>query len=152
MPTNYSYYDLTGLYASTTYYFRIKTVCTNGLINYTSEYYFITKSIYGYSSTPDGLKSAEIGEDKIKTEIINTDFTISCYPNPATNALFVNISGSNDQLVELKLTNMVGQVVLNRKFLDNELQEIDVQSYSRGAYILVVKRLNESRTMKIVLK
>lgn len=138
--TNSNYVDLTGLSPSTTYYFRIKTVCTNGSVNYTNEFYCTTTS----------FKNAMIGS-------INSDpaiyegFNVMCYPNPASITLYVKILGGSDQIFEVKLTSIVGQIVFHNNFSGNELQEIDVQKLTKGLYILLINANNETKSVKIII-
>jgi len=58
--TNYTYNDLTGLNSSTKYYFRIKTVCSNGAISYTSEYSFTTSATVASCAAASSLSASNV--------------------------------------------------------------------------------------------
>ncbi len=134
-------YDRNELVQATKYYYRIRTVCSNGTVSYSPEANFTTSGnkngvLTGASS------SAETG----------TDLTVSCYPNPATTAITVNILGGGGQLADLQLSNIYGKIVYENKFSQGETQNINVGGYARGIYILRVSVTGKTNSLKIVLK
>jgi hypothetical protein len=74
--------------------------------------------------------------------------TVSVFPNPAQKFLNVNFYSANTEL-ELKLTNMLGQVVYKENATTNKT--IDVSEFSKGVYSLTVKTGNSRKVYKVVL-
>lgn len=133
-------YDRNELTLATKYYYRIRTVCSNGAVSYSPEAYFVTLGNKNGVLSANG-SSAETG----------TDLTVSCFPNPATSGITVNILGGSGQLVDLQLSNIYGKVVYQSKFSQSEIQNINVGSYPRGIYVLRVSVAGKTSSQKIVL-
>jgi hypothetical protein len=62
-------------------------------------------------------------------------FEVSVYPNPATDVLQVNVSGSGYQGAGIKLTNSLGQVIYETKASGTEIK-IPVKNIAAGIYSL----------------
>jgi hypothetical protein len=70
---------------------------------------------------------------------------ISLYPNPVTNHF--SISGLSGE-AELKLLNVNGQIVLQKKVMDNS--PVNVDMIKSGVYIVSLRTSNGTRTFKMV--
>ena len=65
--------------------------------------------------------------------VINiNDLLISVFPNPANNLL--NIS-SNQNISEIKITDMIGRIILEKEVSDNK-QKVDIENFYSGHYII----------------
>jgi hypothetical protein len=135
-----TYYLLSPLDPATGYYYRIKTVCSDGTFNFTPNAKFATTG-YKNGEITGAASSAENGND----------LTVSCFPNPATNSISVNIMGNSDQLVDVKLSTIYGHVVYESKFPENAVHEINVKNYPKGIYALRVSKTGKTSSVKIVI-
>lgn len=133
-------YDRNELILATKYYYRIRTVCPNGTVSYSPEAYFLTL----------GNKNGALSGSATSAETGN-DLTVSCFPNPATSGITVNILGGNGQLADLQLSNIYGKVVFQSKFPQSEIQNINVGSFPRGIYVMKVTVDGKTSSLKIVL-
>jgi hypothetical protein len=137
---NSTYYLLSPLDPSTGYYYRIKTVCSDGTFNFTPNAKFTTTG-YKNGEIADAVGSAENGNE----------LTVSCFPNPATNSISVNIMGESDHLVDVKLSTIYGHIVFESKFSENVVHEINVKNYPKGIYALRVSKTGKTSSVKIVI-
>jgi hypothetical protein len=138
--TTGSYYDITGLTKYNTYYYRIKTVCLNALTNSTTDRNFTTNSTLGISLNA-------YNDEALTDTVIN----VNCYPNPATNTLYVSLAEYKSGKYTCVLTNLVGQVYYKREFTETGLIEIDVRNFARGIYILSTYHSIIAKTIKVIL-
>jgi hypothetical protein len=74
--------------------------------------------------------------------------TVKIYPNPAQNYLNVELFSGNTE-VEMKLTNILGQVVYTDNASGNKT--IDVSGLSKGVYMLSVRSGDTKKVFKVVL-
>lgn len=77
-------------------------------------------------------------------------FDVELFPNPANDKLFIGISNGaiNNEAIELRAFNMVGETVISKKILANSSTiSIDLNSINNGFYILEVKQ-NDKVTIK----
>ena len=140
-----AYYNLEGLTAGTTYYFRIKTVCSDMLspnsVNYTPAATFTT------SNNKDAVVDVTV-----PTTQSPGDLGVSCYPNPASTDISITITGVSGELVDLKISNIYGLIVYQGKYPENTVQKIDVQSYPRGIYVIRVSQSGKTNAIKVAIK
>lgn len=74
---------------------------------------------------------------------------INVYPNPVSDQLYVSLPNSID-LVDYKISNLIGQVVLSNKFENNT--QIDVSSINTGVYMLSLNTDKGKVIKKIVIQ
>ncbi|MDP5077493.1 MAG: T9SS type A sorting domain-containing protein, partial [Nonlabens sp.] len=67
------------------------------------------------------------------------------YPNP-TNDVITIASGQND-IEQINLYNMQGQMLLNKKTSSATAVEVDLSAYASGIYLL---KVNNSQTIRVV--
>jgi hypothetical protein len=79
----------------------------------------------------------------------NIDRFLNLYPNPATK--FVRIMTNVNEEAELQVTNMLGQTVLKKSYLDFGTQNLDVSSLSNGTYFVGIKTKNNTLTRKLII-
>ena len=70
---------------------------------------------------------------------------INIYPNPVQD--FLNINSSED-IINVKLYNVIGQIVLN-KLVNNNTHQINTSNYTPGMYLLTVETANGTITKKV---
>jgi hypothetical protein len=76
----------------------------------------------------------------------NTGFTVSIYPNPATDILNIKITGINEGEVELKIVDVVGK----EQRLGSRL--INLESFQPGMYFLVAESQGYRVIQKLIIK
>jgi len=98
-----------------------------------------------------GLKSAEIPEEKIATEIKNvatTNEKIEIYPNPFSDNIIINFSGGTFPL-EYKVTDLNGKVVLHNKTSSNN-ETVNLSGLAAGTYVINAKAGDCNLVQKII--
>ena len=75
---------------------------------------------------------------------------ISAYPNPSTKAFSIQVSGSGNEKVSLRITDIMGRVVEQRKGLQpNQVISVGEQ-YQKGLYYVEVTQGGKSQQLKLV--
>lgn len=100
----------------------------------TGNYYVVITDVNGCSATLDNFFFILSGVADIG--ILNN---ITIYPNPTTGELFIEMEITKAQDLELKLLNVVGQVIYEEKlnkYVGNYQKVIDVGVYAKGVYTL----------------
>lgn len=79
--------------------------------------------------------------------------TLSVYPNPVNQNLYVAIDVVPQNEFRLELLSALGQIIYQRDlhFYDGSIAEIDVSSYPAGIYLLRVSSNNQWVTLRIVI-
>jgi hypothetical protein len=72
---------------------------------------------------------------KMASNIEQRDEFIEVYPNPTEGILTINTHYENDEMIEIQVYNMMGEVVLNYT-LTNGQNQIDLSNFSNGIYIV----------------
>ncbi|MBJ04454.1 MAG: hypothetical protein CMP65_00945 [Flavobacteriales bacterium] len=91
-------------------------------------------------------------EDAVST-IENQPFEISCFPNPSKNYLEINSNKDLDKNINIKIFNILGEVVLNNRFKNfGSRQIIDISNISNGSYILEIQSIDYSIQKKIIIQ
>ncbi len=81
-----------------------------------------------------------------ETETLNS---ISVYPNPVKEQLFIN-APTSVQLLDYKLSNAIGQSILTSKFKNSN--KIDVSQLNTGVYFISINTDKGTITKKIMIK
>ncbi len=76
----------------------------------------------------------------VNTGISNDNFHI--YPNPANKQLNINVPNDSDESKELKIYNVMGQLVLTKQFFGSHYS-IDISEFSTGVYAVQLVKLGE---------
>jgi hypothetical protein len=74
--------------------------------------------------------------------------TFNMYPNP-TSTGFVNINSTNNELIKVRVLDVLGKQVLQSNVVNNKL---NVSSLNAGIYILKLTQNNATVTKKLVIK
>lgn len=101
---------------------------------------------------------AEFTSSESKNFAINTSLgindtkvnQISIYPNPVKNSLTI-VAGSESALPEkYTIYTTLGQIITSKRIdSDNDLT-IQTETYSKGLYIIVIERENDTKTLKFI--
>jgi len=82
------------------------------------------------------------------TDIVTED-GVSIYPNPASDVVFVELTG-NDMVDGIQLVNMIGETIYQATSNDNKY-EIDVTTFSNGIYFINIQQGDDIITKKFVI-
>ncbi len=77
--------------------------------------------------------------------------SISVYPNPSSGNVFVNINLPGPVSADLKVTNLMGETVLESKNNSQSTIKLDLSKVSGGMYFVEVRSENAKTTKKIIL-
>lgn len=112
-----------------------------------------------YNSNPSACGvgyDGEVEDYKITIEaVLDVDSNtqeldrINVYPNPVTDKIFISLPNSVE-LIDYKISNIIGQVVLSKKFENNS--QIDVSSINSGVYMLSLNTDKGKVIKKIVIQ
>ena len=104
----------------------------------------ISLSVAGFAQTPDGYSSGW----NSYTSDINKQVELKIYPNPCTNQK-VTIETNNEELSEIRITNITGKVVLLKKY-ELPINKVDLilQNAPNGIYLVQIKTVSN----KVVAK
>jgi len=127
----------------------------NQLITITPNSWFLAGTKVKFKATGTTLRSEDLFG---LPEVLATDLTseifkdqISIYPVPVKNELNINLGSSLDLVKELHLYNSVGALIERRTPFSN-LEQIDMQRYSNGFYILrIVYKDGTVESQKLIL-
>ncbi len=72
---------------------------------------------------------------------------IKIYPNPASTLIYIDLMGSNDQIANLRIVSIQGQVLIQSRKTDR----INISALSEGVYILQIELACGAKISKRVL-
>lgn len=98
----------------------------------TDEYIFLSSSDF---MSPNVLYRRPLSEVLGVTEESIGDDRIRVYPNPASQSIRIQVSGSAQQISTITITNMLGHTVLHDQSEGQE-QHIDISGLANGTYIV----------------
>ncbi len=92
---------------------------------------------------PTSFAIVTAGDATLSVETVDGEMSISVFPNPTSSILNINFDGD----LNLSIYNMLGQQIL-----ETNDKQIDISSFDRGTYILIVQNLesNNSTNFKII--
>lgn len=135
---------------STSYIDKYHDLRPSKIISYDNSFYMIG-TLFKQDGTRDGyfLKAPlDTVLVKINKPSITEQLHCKIYPNPANDKLFITYSGL-EKLIQYKLFNSSGQVVLNDQFNQSE---IDVSNLNPGLYIIELEFDNQIISKKIIIE
>jgi hypothetical protein len=94
----------------------------------------------GISDTSACFTINNVGLDEIEN-----DSEMLIYPNPATSSFSIKVP-VNDEVIQVRIFNMIGELVSNKLFNGNDIIVHDISNLSSGTYTVEVK--SESRSLK----
>lgn len=81
--------------------------------------------------------------------IVANESRLRIYPNPG-NGLFILSAKQTLQHATVKIINITGQVVLERKELNGNTFNFDIESYADGIYIMEITEAGKSMQVKLI--
>ena len=92
---------------------------------------------------PTSFSIVTAGDATLSVETVDGEMSISVFPNPTSSILNINFDGD----LNLSIYNMLGQQIL-----ETNDKQIDISSFDRGTYILIVQNLesNNSTNFKLI--
>ena len=79
--------------------------------------------------------------------------SVSMYPNPATNEVFISLSDKTMDVYDISITNSLGQVLQKKTNIANSAQtSINVSGYSAGIYFVTIQAGKSTATKKLVVR
>jgi len=111
---------------------------------------------YYVSKWGEDMTGVITGNTTFINENLNDNFILSYYPNPTSNGKFtVNVSSSSDQLLHLKVYDVVGVCVFDSKLDVNAnipyLKEVNLDKLSKGTYLIDVSNNKLKYSGKVVI-
>ncbi len=103
-------------------------------------------ALYGVDSTGRTFAFTDLTTGINKVVASNT---VVVYPNPATST--VNVVTNNGEAATIRVTNMIGEVVLNQPVNQAE-SAVDVSSLNKGVYFYEVKTKDAISTGKLIIQ
>ena len=92
--------------------------------------------------------------DAARTGILTSEMI--AYPNPTSGKLNVSFTALAKEKYTLKLTDLVGRVMMSMPSTSEEganLQELDLSNYAKGMYLLSIEKEGmEPQTIRIVVE
>jgi|AntAceMinimDraft_16_1070373.scaffolds.fasta_scaffold03989_2 hypothetical protein len=118
----------------------------------------ISSSTTGFNQCPDNVAYAipnQIGSELIIDKMVlvyqtginelnNMDNSISIYPNPANEKLFVN---SKNKLTNYSIYNSIGELISEGKIINSFIY---VNNLQRGFYYVKIKTVNQFKVLKFI--
>lgn len=85
-------------------------------------------------------------------EAVGQDYTgVKIFPNPVSDVLFVDITDPLLEGSQLRLTNAIGRVIIQKRVHSTGVLHLDVSSFADGLYLLSITNERTSGTFKKVL-
>ncbi|MDQ4140773.1 MAG: T9SS type A sorting domain-containing protein [Bacteroidota bacterium] len=80
---------------------------------------------------------------------------VGVYPNPSTGKIFLSLSGFKGKRVQVRVTNVIGNVVLQNSFNETDdlaTKTIDLSTFNKGLYYVKIEadKYNELRKVYII--
>jgi len=101
----------------------------------------------GSGNKKDGLSIRCVKDTTTNINEINSSEILQIYPNPAIN--IVHINNTEYQPVKIQIYNIIGDCIL-QKVLNNSSNEIDINSLSKGIYIIKLSGANWTINRKLI--
>jgi hypothetical protein len=106
---------------------------------------FLIISVSGFSQNPQANST---GWGNQLSDENNLSLELRVYPNPSTDGK-VNIELNNQEITEIRLTNITGKEVFLKKFQFAEnKKQIQFNDIPNGLYILRIKTSDQKQVMK----
>ena len=115
------------------------TVCSNGI---------------GWVSVLSGARPSKNIDGFVKNEEndISDLEKIVIYPNPSEGIFNLSFSGKINNEVKLTVTNIIGQILFEKKAFEVTNFELDLSRYTSGTYILKISNEEKTINRKLILK
>ncbi|MEA3447421.1 MAG: PKD domain-containing protein, partial [Bacteroidota bacterium] len=81
--------------------------------------------------------------------ITGNDMSLTVYPNPATNCLFIEMT--NIDVQQINMVNTLGQTVINRN-VQSDVEKLDISEIKPGVYFLEINTETSQYIKKVFVK
>jgi hypothetical protein len=129
---NTNSYNATGLTAGTTYTVRVRAICDEGV----------------YSEWTTSRSFNTVQEQGI--DDVNASYSVSVYPNPATNNVTVSVEGLTGK-AQVSVVDMTGRTVMSSA-MEGDAMQLNVTKLAQGTYFVRIEGENISTVRKLVVK
>ena len=120
-----------------------------------STYYIEVKGKCG-GTTGDWSAPALFTTTDISTKIIDgNNANLNAYPNPTSDMLYFSFSSNDDSDYQIKVCDMSGREIMQQvRFaqLGDNVSEIPVNTYAKGAYLLVLQKGTQRSHFRFIVK
>jgi hypothetical protein len=83
-------------------------------------------------------------------ELSQADLAFKVYPNPGHSLVTIELNQSHKR-VELSMTNLLGDVLLQTSFADGTSYQINLEPYPCGLYLVNLKAGNQFHSSKLII-
>ncbi|MFN0187796.1 MAG: fibronectin type III domain-containing protein [Bacteroidia bacterium] len=129
-------YQIRALLPNTTYYVEVKGKCGGTAGSWSAPATFTTTDI--------------------STRIIDGNHAnLNAYPNPTSDMLYYSFSSNDDSDYQVKVCDMSGRELMQQvrfAHLGDNVSEIPVHTYAKGAYILVITKGTQRSNFRFTVK
>ena len=73
---------------------------------------------------------------------------LDVYPNPSSGKIFLKPTGSGN----LNISDISGKIIFSSEIQGHEVQEIDLESWTKGIYFISFSSGNQEMTEKLVVQ
>lgn len=74
------------------------------------------------------------------------------YPNPTTGNLNVQIDDWGTEMIDIKVQDISGRILVDRKISPTSTYNFDISGYSKGIYIVTLTNGSTVKTQKVILE
>jgi Domain of unknown function (DUF5122) beta-propeller/Secretion system C-terminal sorting domain len=75
---------------------------------------------------------------------------ILIYPNPSNSIFNLDLNNNNQIFENYSVHNILGQKIINQKIINNNINEINLENYPNGFYILSLENLEKTIDFKLI--
>lgn len=91
-----------------------------------------------------------IADGTVSTNIPNELNKVTLYPNPANSVINIVVADTNNLPESYSIYNTLGQMVKNQNITNASDLSVDINSLSKGVYIIKVNHKNQSQTLRFI--
>jgi len=81
----------------------------------------------------------------------NSPVDISLYPNPTNNVVHISANSFSAEIVNIKIFNVVGEIILDKKATKSISQTLDVSHLKKGVYFVSVKLTDRTICKRLII-
>lgn len=111
--------------------------------------------VYNIAKAATGamLHFAKASTSELNCQAFENNHQVSFYPSPAKDFLNINLGSLTDTNYSFSIIDLLGKVVLNKKFENTHLIEaVSIEGLVKGIYLAVLQSKNERITNKILVE
>ena len=104
-------------------------------------------------TTSSGTINYRLAANTSKQEVKeDNEVVVSIYPNPAQEAINIDLRKFKDISVEIQLTNFTGQILKKEKVIGGDIYEMNTSSLSTDIYLVILKGKGFDIVKKLLIK